>query len=63
MTDAERWAANVKFLDRAIAEGADFVLATPINEVRPGSALEKEINYLLSHGYKLSDDGTRRIKR
>ena len=47
MTKAEQWAANQKFLDRAIAKGAEFNLATPFDKVRPGSFLEKEINYLL----------------
>lgn len=48
MTNAERWAANVEFLECAVAKVADFVLATPINQVRPGSALEKEIKCFLT---------------
>lgn len=62
MTKAEQWAANQKFLDRAIAKGAEFNLATPIDKVRPGSFLEKEINYLLSQGYKFINNGTKLVK-
>ena len=62
MTPAEQWAANQKFLDRAIAKSSEFNLATPIDKVRPGSYLEKEINYLISQGYKLSSDGTKLVK-
>lgn len=62
MTKAEQWTANQKFLDRAIANGAEFNLATPIDKVRPGSYLEKEINYLTSQDYKLNFDGTKLVK-
>lgn len=62
MTKEEQWIANQKFLDRAIAKGSEFNLATPIDKVRPGSYLQKEIEYLTSQGYKLSSDGTKLIK-
>lgn len=41
MTKEEQWAANQKFLDRAIAKDAEFVLATPLDKVRPGSYFAK----------------------
>ncbi|WMJ23169.1 hypothetical protein RBG61_00495 [Paludicola sp. MB14-C6] len=62
MTSDEQWAANQKFLDRAISKGTEFNLATPIDKVRPESYLQKEIEYLMSQGYKLSSDGTKLIK-
>lgn len=62
MTSVEQWSANQKFLDRAISKGAEFNLATPIDKVRPGSYLQKEIEYLMSQSYKLSSDGTKLIK-
>jgi RHS repeat-associated protein len=62
MSPAEQWAANQKFLDRAIAKGAEFVLATPLSAIRKGSFYEKEIQYLMSKGYKLSSDGYKLIK-
>lgn len=62
MTVSEQWTANQKFLDRAIAKGTEFNLATPLNKVRPGSYLQKEIEYLISQGYKLSSDGAKLIK-
>jgi len=57
MSSAERWAANVKFLDEGIRAGAEFVLATARSEIRSGSVLEKEVQYLLAHGYKWADNG------
>ncbi|MGQ0430297.1 MAG: RHS repeat-associated core domain-containing protein [Gammaproteobacteria bacterium] len=59
MSAAERWAANQRFLDRLIARGDDVILATPLHRVRPGSTLEREIEYLLGNGYHVVDDGWR----
>jgi hypothetical protein len=59
MTEVQRWTANRKFLDRAVRRGDIFELATPLEKIRPGSYLEKEINYLLEQGYQLSTDGTK----
>ncbi|MBK8576052.1 MAG: hypothetical protein IPN90_10415 [Elusimicrobia bacterium] len=56
MSAAERWTANAKFLDRCIARGDTFILATPIKNVVPGSFYQKELNYLFQKGYRLSDD-------
>jgi len=63
MTPTEQWAANQKFLDRAIAKEAEFVLATPLKEMRKGTFFEKEVKYLMSKGYKLSSDGSKLIKQ
>lgn len=62
MSKTEQWVANQKFLDRAIARGSEFNLATPIDKIRPGSFLEKEINYLLSQGYKFSSAGAKLVR-
>lgn len=59
----ERWTANQKFLDRMIVRGDEILLATPLDQVRPGSFFAKELEYLSSKGYIPSDDGTRLIKR
>lgn len=59
MTEAERWAANQKLLDRAIRRGDAFELATPLDRVRPGIYLEREIGYLLEQGYRVAPDGSR----
>lgn len=53
MTDAERWIANQKFLDRMIARGDKIRLATPLNKVRPGTYYERELNYLFGKGYRV----------
>jgi len=57
MSKEERWRANVKFLDRGIKAKATFMLVTHRKEIRKGTALENEINYLLTQGYQWSDDG------
>ncbi len=62
MSDAERWGANQKFLDRMISRGDEIVLATPLDRVRPGSYFARELEYMSSKGYRPSADGTRLIK-
>jgi RHS repeat-associated protein len=57
LTEEEQWAANEKFLDRGIAQGATFRLATPIDEMKEGSAYAREINYLFSNGYTFNRSG------
>jgi hypothetical protein len=57
MNPAEQWAANQRFLDRGIAEGAAFRLATPIEEMEKKSVYAEEINYLLNHGYTFNSSG------
>ncbi|HET9986562.1 MAG TPA: RHS repeat-associated core domain-containing protein [Longimicrobiales bacterium] len=56
MPERMQWALNRGFLDRGIKEGAEFVMGTLRSEVRSGSALENEINYILKHGYRWADD-------
>ena len=62
MSESEQWAANAKFLDRMILRGDNIRLATPINKVKPGSFFQKELNYLIEKGYKVSSDGLWLIK-
>lgn len=62
MSEAERWGANQKFLDRMISRGDEIILATPLDKVRPGSYFARELEYMGSKGYVPSADGTRLIK-
>jgi hypothetical protein len=62
MTDAERWTANQKFLDRMISRGDEIILATSLDRVRPGSYFARELDYLAKKGYIPSSDGTRLVK-
>jgi len=63
MTRVEQWAANVKFLDRAIARGDQFLLATSVKDVSAVTGyLRMELDYLISKGYQLSVDGTSLFK-
>jgi RHS repeat-associated protein len=57
MTPEEQWSANQTFLDRGIANGETFRLATPIEEMRIPSAYANEVNYLLKNGYTLNSAG------
>ena len=50
LTPYEQWAANQEFLDDAISRGQEFWLATPLDEVIPGSFFEREIEYVLGRG-------------
>jgi hypothetical protein len=59
MSPGEQWAANQKFLDRAIARGSEIRLATPANAAREGSYYERELQYLTSKGYQPNASGTR----
>jgi hypothetical protein len=61
MTPAQQWTMNRSFLDDAIATSGPFQLATPVNEIRPGSVYKSEEDYLLSKGYVFSSDGTQLI--
>lgn len=63
MTEKQIWSANKTFLDEGIAEKAKFLLSTSIDELRAGTYLEKEINYILKNGYRLSDDATMLIPK
>jgi hypothetical protein len=63
MSEAQQWAANQKFLDRAIARGGDFLLDKPIKDISSTSGgLRKELDYLSDKGFKLSPDGWRMTK-
>ncbi|HUG67729.1 MAG TPA: hypothetical protein VMM76_08250, partial [Pirellulaceae bacterium] len=59
MAPAEQWAANRKFLDRLVAKGDEIILSNPANSARPGSFFAREIEYLKSLGFRVSDDGLR----
>jgi filamentous hemagglutinin len=62
MTEAERWEANRQFLDEAIANGDEIVLATRLHLLKPGSYFEKELEYLANKGYQPSTDQSRLVK-
>ncbi len=60
MTDAERWGANQRFLDRAIARRGDIMLDKPIKSIESVSGqLRRELDYVAQKGYTLSEDGSR----
>lgn len=62
MSEAERWGANQKFLDRMISRGDEVLLATPLDRVRPGSYFARELEYMGSKGFTPSADGTRLLR-
>ena len=55
MTPDEMWAANQRFLDRTIARGDEIILATPVKDVPPTSVFFKELQYMKSKGYRVSE--------
>ena len=63
MSKAEQWAANKKFLDRAISRGDDIILSNPVKDINKVSgAFRQELDYLVEQGFHLSADGTRMIR-
>lgn len=63
MTKDERWAANLKFLDRMIARGDKIILSNSAFKAKPGTSFYEELQYLYSKGYKPSADGMSIIKK
>jgi len=59
MTPTQRWAANKKFLDRMIFKSDEVILSNAANRAKLGSSFFREIEYLKSKGYRVSDDGLR----
>ena len=48
LTPEERWAANTHFLDVVADRGNQVLLSLPKTEIRPGSYLAQEVQYLTS---------------
>jgi RHS repeat-associated protein len=61
MTPVAREAANIKFLDRAIAAGAHFIIESANAVANYGPGLRMEIEYLLNAGYIFVENGTKLI--
>ena len=63
MTEAERWVANTKFLDRMIARGDKIVLSNRVIDIKTVTGtFRKELDYLVGKGYRLSPDRFQMIK-
>lgn len=63
MSAADQWAANRKFLDRAISRGDEVRLSNRVGNVQDvNGAFRQELDYLIANGYRLSSDGTRMIR-
>lgn len=59
MTPAQQWSANVQFLERAIARGDKIVLSNRVTNLNAVTGwFRRELDYLISKGYKLSRNGT-----
>jgi hypothetical protein len=59
MSPAERWGANQKFLDRMISKGDEVILSNPASSAQRGTSFFREIEYMKTQGYRISDDGLR----
>ena len=55
MSEAERWAANQRFLYWTIARGDEVILSTPIDAIRGGSTLEREVHICRTVDTKLEE--------
>lgn len=61
MSSAQQWAANERFLERAIARGDEIILSTPAAAARTPSSFARELQYLFDRGFTLADDGMRML--
>ena len=61
MTPGERWEANKRFLDRMIRRGDEIILSNSGKAAPSRTIFLREINYLKSLGYRVSDDGMRML--
>jgi len=61
MSPAERWGANQRFLDRMIRRGDEVILSNSAHQAQPGTSFYREVQYLRSQGYRVSDDGMRML--
>ena len=55
----QKWAANVRFLDRLIARGDQVHLATNISTLPARGTFAREVQYLLERGYTIGYSGWR----
>lgn len=63
MTEAERWSANKKFLNRAIRRGDDIILSDSVKNVgETAGYFRKELDYLIEQGFEFTNDGTRMVR-
>ena len=63
MSETEQWAANIKFLDRAIARGDKIILSNPVSDLsKVTGSFRKELDYLMEKGYTLNKEGTQMVK-
>jgi len=62
MPASESWAANLKFLKRAIARGDKIILTNNGAKAGATTSLYREIEYMKTRGYILSRDGFSLIK-
>lgn len=57
MSAGEKWTANRKFLDRMTIKGDEVVLSNRASSAQRGTSFFREVEYLKSKGYSISDDG------
>jgi hypothetical protein len=63
MTKAEQWAANQRFLEEVVLRGDEILLSNPLKNLNDATGtFRKELEYLMSKGYRLSKDGSRMTK-
>jgi len=63
MSPDQQWEANKKFLDRMITRGDEVILSNPVKNIGDATpSFRKELEYLISKGYKFNSNETRLIK-
>jgi RHS repeat-associated protein len=63
MSEAERWAANSKFLADVVARGDEIIFSHKVKAISGEvGVFRKELEYLSEQGYKLASDGLGMVK-
>lgn len=62
LSQSEQLRLNIEFLNESIARGHQFVLRANAYSTPANSAFHAEIQYLLSNGYRIVDEGWRMIR-
>ena len=63
MSEAERWAANSKFLAEVVARGDEIIFSKRVAAISGETGFfRKELEYLVEQGYRLAADGLGMIK-
>jgi RHS repeat-associated protein len=54
MSPEAQWAANTRFIDKALSRGDEIILSNPLSAATPGTSFLRELEYLTTKGVDVS---------